>query len=108
MKRKHLNYRKRLSKGYKFKGGEKMEFNYVKPEDIPKANRGGKGKDWNAIFNAIPVGSVLVMNKAQFGSSENVKAQVRKYIEENGEVLKATQRTNKETEETIVYVQRLE
>lgn len=97
------------------KGGESMteenELVFLEPKDIPRLLRGGVGRNWKELFDKIPKGKVLLMKtgKDHYGSDANIRGQVKNYNEDAGkEVLKMTQRTNPETEELTVYVQRIE
>lgn len=84
------------------------ELKFLNPNEIPELTKGKSGRDWSEIFDQIPKGKVLAMAEKDYGSSTNIRAQTKIYNEKNGEVLKARQRTNKETDETTVYVQRVE
>ena len=92
-------------------GGESMteenKLVFIEPEDVPKLLRGATSKKWSEIFDKIPKNKVLAMTKEDYGSAPNIRGQVNKYNEINGDVLTATQRTNAETNEVTVYVQRV-
>lgn len=102
-----------LQKRIKIKcaGGENMteekELTFLEPEEIPRLMRGQNGRNWKELFDQIPIGKVLAMDTEVYGSAPNIRAQVKLY---NGKTktLKVTQRTDKETEKTVVYVQRIE
>ena len=92
-------------------GGDSMteenELVFIEPEDVPRLLRGATGKKWLETFDKIPKGKVLVMTTEDYGSAPNVRGQVKEYNKTKGDVLTVTQRTNKETEEVTVYVQRV-
>lgn len=93
-------------------GGESMseekELVFIKPEDVPRLLRGSVGRDWIKLFDQIPKGEVAVLNTETYGSAPNIRGQVKLYNQDKkDEVLKVTQRTNKETEGITVYVQRV-
>lgn len=86
---------------------EKPKMVFVETAKIPALTRGKIGRNWKELFNLIPVGKAWVVPE-EYGSGANIRAQVRKINEELGVITFAvTQRTNKETEETTVYVKRL-
>jgi hypothetical protein len=91
---------------------EKNELVFIEPSQVPNLFKGAKGRDWNKIFNQIPVGKVLPMTEKDYGSAGNIRAMVKQYNEnkenkKNGKVLKAMGRTDKETNKVTVYVQRV-
>lgn len=93
-------------------GGESMteenKLVFLEPEDIPRLLRGSQGRNWVELFDKIPEGKVLAMNVEDYGSSPNIRTQAKLYNKDkNKKVLKATQRTDKKTEEITVYVQRI-
>lgn len=92
-------------------GGESMteenKLVFIEPEDVPRLIRGATGKKWLETFDKIPKGKVLAMTTEDYGSAPNIRGQVKGYNKIKGNVLTATQRTNKETEEVTVYVQRV-
>lgn len=85
---------------------EEKELVFIEPKDIPKF-RGVAGKKWAKIFDKIPKGKVLGMTTEIYGHTPNIRAQVKVYNKAKGDVLTATQRTNSETKEVTIYVQRV-
>lgn len=85
---------------------EEEELVFIEPKKIPKTFRGKLGRNWNKLFDKIPKNRTLVMSEDIYGSSANIRGQVKSYNEVNDNVLEVTQRTDKETEETTVYVTR--
>jgi len=115
---KHLYGRMRYFLLYKLRieciGGENMteenELVFLEPKDVPRLFRGNQGRKWSELFDKIPKGRVLEMKtgKDYYGSAPNIRVQVKLYNKTaKKEVLKATQRTNQETEEVTVYVERV-
>lgn len=86
---------------------EEKELVFIEPNDVPRLLRGATSRKWSEIFNKIPKNKVLVMAKEDYGSAPNIRGQVKKYNEINDNALTATQRTDSETEEVTVYVQRV-
>lgn len=90
---------------------EEKELVFIKPEDVPKVLRfthGRIGRDWNAIFSKIPKGKVLVMDTETYGSAPHIRNKAKEYSERTENIeLESTQRTNKDTENVTIYVQRV-
>lgn len=91
---------------------EGKELVFLEPSEIPRLTKGAFGRDWFAIFDKIPKGKALKMTEKDYGSCENVRSQVIKYnkakaTKEVPKQLKATQRTDKGTEEKTIYVVRI-
>ena len=93
-------------------GGDSMseenELVFLEPEDIPRLMRGALGRNWDKLFDKIPENKVLAMDTETYGSAPNIRMKAKQYNEDaKKEVLKMTQRTDKETEKVVVYVMRV-
>lgn len=105
----NIRYIKTESLMIKCIGGENMEKKEDKlvfldsPKFIPKT-KGAVGRDWTELFNKIPEGKVLVLDSETYGSSPNIRKQVKDYNKDNNNALKVTQRTVEE--KIIVYITR--
>ena len=91
----------------KSKGGENMteeKLIFIEPEEIPKT-KGNIGRKWSELFNKIPINKTLEMDTEIYGSSPNIRTQVKNY-NKDGNNLEVTQRTI--NEKTVVYVTRRE
>lgn len=93
-------------------GGDSMseenELVFLEPEDIPRLMRGALGRNWDKLFDKIPENKVLAMDTETYGSAPNIRMKAKQYNEDaKKEVLKMTQRTDKETKKVVVYVMRL-
>ena len=88
---------------------EKPKLVFVDTVDIPKSNKGNRGKNWELIFNEISVGKSAIIPKS-LGTGATVRIAVTALNAKLGKnVYHITQRTKGKDKEakTTIYVSRL-